>query len=148
MAKETTNLPFTAASFEKYIAEGKLMGSRCMACGGMYIPPRAICPACQSEALEWVEVSGKGRLAAFTVIYSGPAFMVEQGFDRKHPYVSGIVTLEEGPRISARITGVDPASPAEIQIGTPLTADFVEAGESETKKTYLAFRSWSGVTGR
>jgi uncharacterized OB-fold protein len=141
MSEEVIIRPFSAGSFDRYLAEHKLMAARCRKCGGTYVPPRAICPHCQSEELEWVETTGKGRLAAFTVIYSGPTFMLEQGFDRKNPYVSGIIELEEGPRISARITGIDPTRPAEIQIGTPLHVDFVEVGEGETKKVYLAFKA-------
>jgi len=67
--------------------------------------------------------------------------MAEQGFDRKTPYISGIVALDEGSSISARITGLDPLQPAAVQIGTPLTVDFVEFGEGEKKKTYLAFKA-------
>lgn len=137
----TTMRPFSAAAFDQYLAEHKLMAVRCTNCAAMYAPPRAICPKCHSEEMEWVETSGKGRLAAFTVIYGGPTFMVGQGFDRKNPYISGIVELEEGTRISARITGIDPTRPAEIQIGTPLNVEFVEFGEGEAKKTYLAFRA-------
>lgn len=137
----TTVRPFSAAGFDQYIAEHKLMATRCVKCGGVYTPPRAICPKCQSDEMEWVELSGKGKLAAFTVIYSGPTFMIEQGFDRKNLYVSGIVELEEGTRISARITGVDPALPTEIKIGTPVSVDFIEFGEGETKITYLAFKA-------
>jgi uncharacterized protein len=139
MSEENTIRPFSAASFEQYLSERKLMGVRCMKCGNTYVPPRAICPNCQSEDLEWIETSAKGRLAAFTVIYNGPPFMIEQGFDRRNPYVSGIVELEEGPRFSARINGLDPTKPAEIQIGTPLVVDFVEVGEGASKKIYLAF---------
>ena len=142
MSDETTVLrPFSAAAFDQSIAKHKLMAARCTKCGGTYVPPRAICPKCQSEELEWVETSGKGKLVAFTVILSGPTFMVEQGFDRKNPYISGIVELEEGTRMSARITGLDVSKPAEIKIGTPLNVDFVEFGEGEVKKTYLAFRA-------
>lgn len=141
MTEETTvNRPFSAAAFDQYIAEHKLMAARCTKCGDVYIPPRAICPKCQSEDMEWVETSGKGKLKAFTVISSGPTFMIEQGFDRKNPYISGIVETEEGPRISARITGIDPTQPTEIEIDTVLSVDFVEFGEGEAKKTYLAFR--------
>ena len=133
--------PFTAASFDQYLAEHQLMVTHCAKCGGNYAPPRAICPKCHSDQMDWAAASGKGTLAAFTVIYSGPTFMVEQGFDRKTPYISGIVTLEEGTSISARITGLDPLRPEAIQIGTPLTVDFVEFGEGEAKKTYLAFKA-------
>jgi uncharacterized OB-fold protein len=142
MSEETTTIrPFSAAAFDQYIAEHKLMAARCTQCGGVYVPPRPICPKCQSEELEWVETSGKGKLAAFTVIYSGPTFMLAQGFDRKNPYISGIVDLEEGTRIGARITGIDPTKPNEMKIGTPLNVDFVEFGEGEAKKTYLAFKA-------
>ncbi|MBK9781859.1 MAG: Zn-ribbon domain-containing OB-fold protein [Anaerolineales bacterium] len=141
MAEVTTIRPFTAAAFNQYLAEHKLMTVKCMKCGGVYAPPRAICPKCHSEEMEWVEASGKGKLAGFTIIYSGPTFMVEQGFDKKNPYVSGIVELEEGTFISARITGLDMSKPAEIKVGTPLNVDFVEFGEGETKKTYLAFKA-------
>ncbi len=143
MSDETTTSvrPFTAAAFNQYLAEKKLMAAKCKKCGGVYAPPRAICPKCHSEAIEWFETSGKGKLAAFTVIYSGPTFMAEQGFDRKNPYVSGIVELEEGTRLSARIIGVDPTRPETIQIGASLSVDFVEFGEGEAKKTYLAFKA-------
>lgn len=142
MSEEKASVrPLSAASFDLYLAEHKLMTARCRQCGGVYVPPRAICPKCHSEELEWVETSGKGKLVAFTVIYSGPTFMVEQGFDRKNPYVSGIVELEEGPRISARISGLDPTTPTDIQIGTSLDLDFKEFGEGEAKKTYLAFKA-------
>jgi len=142
MSEETTVVrPFSATAFDQYITEHKLMAARCTKCGGLYVPPRAICPKCQSEELEWVGTSGKGKLAAFTVILSGPTFMIEQGFDRKNPYISGIVELEEGARISARITGIDPTKPTEIKIGMPMSVDFIDFGESEAKKTYLAFKA-------
>lgn len=141
MAEVTIIRPFTAAAFNQYLAEHKLMTVKCSKCGGVYAPPRAICPKCHSEEMEWVEASGKGKLAGFTIIYSGPTFMVEQGFDKKNPYVSGIVELEEGTLISARITGLDMSKPAEIKVGTPLSVDFVEFGEGDAKKTYLAFKT-------
>lgn len=140
MAEVTTIRPFTAAAFNQYLAEHKLMAVKCVKCEGVYAPPRAICPKCHGEEMEWVETSGRGKLAGFTVIYSGPTFMVEQGFDKKNPYVSGIVELEEGTFVSARITGLDISDPAGIKIGTPLTVDFVEFGEGDAKKTYLAFK--------
>ncbi len=142
MSEETTTIrPFSAAAFNQFIAEHKLMATQCTKCKGVYAPPRAICPNCHSEEMAWVETSGKGKLAGFTVIYSGPTFMVEQGFDRKNPYISGIVELEEGTNISARILGVDPMKPNEIKIDTSLSVDFVEFGEGEAKKTYLAFKA-------
>jgi uncharacterized OB-fold protein len=79
-------------------------------------------------------------LAAFTSIYVGLTFMNAEGFDRNNPYCTGIVELDEGVRISARILGVEARNPAAIKIGTQLTVEFLERGEGEEKKTFLAFR--------
>ena len=137
---ETASRPFTAASFYQYLAEEKLMGSRCPHCAAIYLPPRAICPQCHGETLEWVELSGEGVLAAFTSISIAPTFMIEQGFDRNNPYLTGIVELAEGPKISARLLGFDAAQPQQAQIGASLTVEFLTHGEGEQQKTDLAFR--------
>lgn len=137
---ETTSRPFTAAVFYQFLSERKLMGSHCPACQATYLPPRAICPQCLGADLEWVEVAGQGKLAAFTSIYIAPTFMIEQGFDRNHPYLTGIVELDEGPKISARLVGFDPAQPDQVKIGTPLHVTFLEYGEGDSNVTTLAFQ--------
>jgi uncharacterized protein len=136
---EPTIRPFTAVSFNQHLAEHKLMGTRCPACEATYIPPRAICPACHGDALDWVELSGHGTLAAFTSIYVGPSAMVAEGYDRNNPYVVGIVELAEGPKTSARILGMDARHPDVAWIGMPLNVAFVDTGEGEQKRTVLAF---------
>ena len=142
MSEITENTrPFTAASFYQYISNGKLMASRCNDCGALYLPPRAICPKCHSQNMAWVETSGKGKLAGFTVVYIAPTFMIEQGFSRENPYVTGVVELEEGVKISARILGVDPSRPETIRVGTPLVLEMVEIGEGETRKVTLGFKT-------
>ena len=137
---ETISRPFTAAAFNQFLSEKKLMGAHCPECDATYLPPRAICPQCLGENLEWTAVSGKGKLAAFTSIYIAPTFMIEQGFDRNNPYLTGIVELEEGPKISARLLGFDAAQPEQAKIGTPVSVTFLEHGEGDEKKTALAFQ--------
>ncbi len=132
--------PFTSASFYQFLGEGRLMGSKCKSCGAIYVPPRPLCPACHSEEMDWVEMKGRGKLVAYTAIHIGPKIMIEEGYDREHPYCAGIVELEEGPRISARIVGVDASHPESINIGMPLAVEFLERGEGEEKRTFLAFR--------
>jgi len=141
-------IPFTIASYDKFIEEKKLMASKCVRCSALWLPPRPICLTCKSDALEWRELNGKGKLVAFTVIGVGPIPMIDAGYNRENPYCSGIVELEEGPRISAQILGVDVAHPENITIGTSLTATFVERGSwhfveelAKVKKTYLAFQA-------
>jgi uncharacterized OB-fold protein len=131
---------FTSASFNKFLNERKLMASQCKECKTLYLPPRPLCTCCYSEELQWVELKGRGTLTAYTVIAVGPTFMSEEGYNRKNHYCTGIVQLEEGPKMSARILGVDVKNPDRIKIGTPLEVEFLERGGSETKKTFLAFR--------
>jgi hypothetical protein len=131
---------FTSTSFSQFLNEKKIMGSKCKKCGAVFLPPRPLCTKCHSREMEWVEMKGKGKLAAFTTIAVAPTFMVQEGYGRDNPYCCGIVELEEGPKISAFILGVDARNPEQIQIGTPLSVEFVEKGEGESKKTYLAFK--------
>ena len=130
---------FTAESFYQYLGEKRLMGSRCGSCGVLYLPPRALCPACYGEKMAWEEMGRRGKLVAFTTVHIAPTTMIEAGYDRKNPYCTGIVQLEGGPSISAQIIGVDATKPEEIQIGMPLRLAFVQRGDGEGAQTYLAF---------
>ncbi len=131
--------PFNDISYERFLSEEKLMGSRCSKCGVLFVPPRSICIECHGTEMEWVEVKGKGKLAAFTCIAIGPPLMIKEGYDRQHPYVSGVVQLEERVRVVARIEGVDGSKPETITIGTPLQVEFLHRGEGENSTTFLAF---------
>ena len=128
MTTETNPHPFTAAGFQQYLREGQLVGTRCQACGNLYLPPREICPHCFSEQMAWEALSGEGKLAAFTSITIPPTAMEAQGFGRDNPYCTGIVELTEGVKISARILGVDAKVPSSISIGLPMKAIFLDEG--------------------
>ena len=130
---------FSDISYEQYLNEEKIMGSKCKKCGARFVPPRSICIKCYSSDMEWIEMKGKGSLAAFTCITVAPPFMIEQGYNRNNPYCSGVVELEEGGRVDARIEGVDANKPEEIIIGMPLRAKFLHRGEGENLETFLAF---------
>ncbi len=123
--------------FEKYLENNQLMGSRCNSCGSLFVPPRAICGHCHQPELEWVEMSGKGQLTAFTCIAIGPPSMAQEGYDRNNPYCSGVVALEEGPHVVARIEGVDPRHPESIKIGCPLSVKYLHRDGGQ--KTVLGF---------
>jgi len=131
--------PFSDIAYEQFLNEGKLMGSRCKQCGSHFTPPRPICIDCHSSDMEWMEMSGKGKLAGFTCIAIGPAFMAEEGYDRNNPYCVGVVALEEGTRVDARIEGVDGSKPETIKVGMPLGVKFLHRGEGDNLRTFLAF---------
>lgn len=131
--------PFSDISYNEYLQEERLMGVRCRKCGEAFVPPRPFCVTCYSSELEWVKMKGRGKLAAFTCINIPPPFMTAEGYDRKRPYCSGVVELEEGGRVAARIEGVDARKPEQIKIGTPLKVTFIHQGEGIDARTYLAF---------
>jgi uncharacterized OB-fold protein len=131
---------FNHTSFQAHLNQHKLMGSRCKSCGTLYLPPRQMCTECYSQDMSWEELSGTGELEAFTTVHIALTRMIEAGYGRDNPYCSGVVRLKEGPAISAQILGVDSNDPASIKIGTRLRVEYLERGEGEDKKTFLAFR--------
>lgn len=127
--------PINDVSYEMYLKEEKLMGSRCGSCGARFVPPRPICTECRKPDMDWEEIGGRGKLVSFTCISVGPPSMKEEGFDRNNPYCLGIVAVDEGLKVVARIQGVDTRNPDTIRVGMPLRATFLHRGE----KTVLAF---------
>ena len=94
-------------------------------------------PACPRFDMEWHQFSGKAKLETFTCISIVPVAMAAKGYGRDKPYCCGIVTLEEGPRISARITGVDGANPQSIKTGMDVVLDLEDLDEESPS---VAFR--------
>ena len=83
---------------------GKLVMPRCRECGSWVWCPRPLCGECGSNDLEWKELSGRGKIFAFTVIREvvGSAL---RGFGPDIPYVTAWVDLEEGPRFCSNVIG-------------------------------------------
>ncbi len=127
---------FSIASYRQFLAQRKIMASHCPDSGRIYVPPRPICQDSQSRNMEWMELSGEGELVAFTSIIVPPAAMANRGYGRDKPYVSGFVSLKEGPTIPARIDRPEES----VYVGMPLAADFVEEGVGEESQLILIFR--------
>lgn len=95
---------------------GKLRIKRCAECGKHHFFPRAICPHCHSDAVNWVKAKGTGTVYSYTVARraAGPAFKDDV------PYAIALVELDEGPRMMARIA----ADPQKVRIGAPVAVIF------------------------
>jgi uncharacterized OB-fold protein len=132
--------PFNDTSYEQFLNESRLMGSKCKKCGALALPPRPICVFCFGTEMEWVQFKGTGKLVAFTSITVAPPYMVKEGFSRNNPYVVGVVELEERVKTVARIVGFDAKRPEQIKVGTPLKAEFLEKEEGSEKEIFLAFK--------
>jgi uncharacterized OB-fold protein len=87
-------------SFWEALERGRLVTTRCRACGHLTFPPKILCPGCWGRDLEWVELSGRGRLASFTEVWAAPG-----PFRPEAPYVLGLVDLDEGVRLLTRVRG-------------------------------------------
>ena len=74
--------------------------------------PRAVSTKDGSRDVEWIEASGKAKLYTFTIVHQAP----HPTFVEEVPYISAIVTLEEGVNMPRRIIGIGP-EPEHLEIG-------------------------------
>ncbi len=119
------------------LAERRLAASRCGSCGQVFLPPRPICSTCRGRGMSAEELSGRGRVAAVTSIAIPPSAMAAKGYGRRRPYVTGVVTLEEGPSLTARIDLPEHLGGSlQDRVGMPVTAAF----EDEEGSVTLIFR--------
>jgi uncharacterized OB-fold protein len=95
----------------------ELVMPRCTTCDHLFFYPRSECPRCFSATLEWVRVSGRGRLHSFTIVYQ-PA---NAAFRDSAPYVYAVVQLDEGPRLVSNVVQCDPEA---VRVDMPLVAVF------------------------
>jgi uncharacterized OB-fold protein len=117
----------TTAAFWEGTARGELLVQVCDACGRWRMPPRPMCPHCQSTSVRWDPTSGRGLIWSFIVAHPPllPAFAAVA------PYNAIIVELEEDPKI--RFAGnlvasadgeINEIDPATIAIGEPVRVVF------------------------
>ena len=114
--KKFGTVSFTAITkvndFIDYLEQGKVMASRCQTCGMVFFPPRADCYKCLTSDMEWVEVSGKGKLVSYSKLEFAPI-----GFGDDLPYA--IALLDYGDyKVFGRIA--DNVPDDEIQVGMEL----------------------------
>ena len=131
---------FTIKSYLDYLSEKKLMGTKCKNCGAQYIPVRKLCTKCNKADMEWIEMSGKGEIAAYTCITVGTPFFEKKGYNRKKPYCFSVIKLDEGPMVSGQLVGVDESKPETINVGMPVKALFLETEiEGDDPRVDLGF---------
>jgi uncharacterized OB-fold protein len=102
---------------------GRLSIQRCRACGRHYFYPRSFCPRCQSDDVEWTDVSGRGRLISYVINYRP---FPPTGHDA--PQVIALVELEEGVRMLTNIVG-SPAEPESLPLDAPVSVAFEPRGD-------------------
>jgi uncharacterized OB-fold protein len=111
----------------------RLLGGRCTACGHHHFPRADICPYCASQSTEPVELSGQGRLWAWTAVTHPPP-----GYGGVVPYGFGVVELPEGIRIVTRLTESDPGRLRADQ-GVHLVLDDLHTDDDGQRVVTYAF---------
>ena len=103
------------SSYLHGLAEGRLLGQRCPACGKVYIPPRGACPADGVPTTDEVELPDTGIVTTFCVVN-----VPYQGQRVTPPYVAASVLLD-GADIAFQhlILG---CAPDEVRMGMRVAA--------------------------
>ncbi len=127
--------PYTKVSeFARYLKDGRLMGSRCRACGVSTFPPRADCVACMGGDFEYVPLSGRGTLLTYSRISAAPT-----GFEDLTPYTVGVVDLEEGGRLLAWVGETIPEGSLKIGMALQVVPRIFE--ETEEIRVYYTLET-------
>ena len=77
------------SAYLRGLAEGRLLGQRCPACGKVYVPPRGACPTDGVPTAEEVELPDTGTVTTFCVVN-----VPFQGQRVTPPYVAAAVLLD------------------------------------------------------
>lgn len=102
--------------FWQKVQEDEFWLQKCGCCNRYIFYPRSLCPHCWQQDLNWVRVSGRGRVYSYTVVHVSalPEFINET------PYYYVLIDLEEGVRIAGTIIDCEnkvyPGMPVEVQI--------------------------------
>jgi uncharacterized protein len=105
-------------------AQGTLLLPRCLSCSTFIWYPRAFCPACGSQSVEWVEASGRGTIYSYTINRRGYGDHPE--YRGQGTFVLAYVELDEGPRVMTNIVDCDPDS---VAIGQLVEVVFHDTGQ-------------------
>ena len=103
--------------------DGRLLVTRCDACGFWIHPPGPRCPVCLGDRVTPTAVSGHARIYSFTI--NRRAW--EPGLDV--PYVIAIVELDEQPGLRL-LTNIVCCSVEDVAIDLPVQIAFEERGHA------------------
>ncbi len=104
-----------AAPFWEATRRGELVLPWCHECEEPFWYPRATCPRCLSDAVEWRAATGNGVVYAASVQHlPGPGRDAADG-----PYVVVLVDLDEGVRVTGNVLE---CAPDAVHVGMPVRA--------------------------
>jgi uncharacterized OB-fold protein len=101
----------------------RLEGQRHRSSGAVRFPPE---PTTPQDAEEWepYQLSGAGKVFSFTVVRQGP-----NSHEGQTPYILAMISLAEGPIVTAQLTDCDPQDVAIDMPVEMVTRRLTDLGE-------------------
>ena len=125
--------------FYENLKENKLTTTKCKKCGLTPFPPRVVCPECNSEDLEWVDLPTKGKVLQFSEEVAG----VPLGWEP--PLIHALIDMGGGFKFLSRIANCEAGQLKEgdeVQLFVydvpPMILDTRE-GPKEAPRVFYAF---------
>lgn len=113
--------------FREAVERHSLVLPVCSDCERPHFYPRAVCPFCRGQRIEWKAASGRGRIYSYTVMhYVNP------------PEVVACITLEEGVTLLSSIVDADVEA---LRIGAEVRVDFISRQETTLPVFVLSERN-------
>lgn len=115
--------------FFRGLAERKLLGSKCAACGYTYATPRSHCMECGSGT-DWFELPLEGTVHTHTTChFGGESFLKETPFTLVLVEFAGVDTV-----FMSRLVGADEVA---VSIGMKVRAEFLRNSKFKPTDVYF-----------
>lgn len=104
--------------------EPYLSGSRCDACGEIFLGERQVCARCYArDRMQPIRLANRGRLYTYTVVYrSFPGVKV--------PFVAAVVDLEGGGTVKGTLVDIDP-DPGNLSFDMPVNVVYRSVSQKD-----------------
>lgn len=99
-----------------------LLIQKCSDCGQYQFYPRIMCTKCMSREVKWLQATGRGKVASYTIIHRA----ISKAYQEEVPYVVALVELEEGPTMMSNIIQCEPK---DVVIGMEVEVIFEDWSE-------------------
>lgn len=122
-----------AREFYEGCKRHELLIQRCKDCGKFRFPPQRMCPDCNSMLSEWAKVSGKGKVATFTVIsHLEPRAVPMATWPADgYPIMVVIVELPDAGGVHV-VSNMINCNPEDIKVGMNVQVVFEDVTEEMT----------------
>ena len=117
--------------------EGELRVQACAGCSRRRMPPRPMCPACNSLEVRWEILGPRGTVWSFAVPH--PPLLA--AYEERLPYAVLVVELDDDPAIRLVGDTADGVDPTTIAIGQAVVASFERIADDVVLPRWAPLRS-------